>query len=103
MRIMFRLPSALRAAVLYGLLAASHSEAITPSPVHPRADAPAITAVSDCHVEGTELYAGRFSSKSPSRADLLSRYCHVGTAEFRISGSVTASSYTDCHTHGAET
>ncbi|KAJ4287892.1 high-affinity Zn(2+) transporter zrt1 [Collariella sp. IMI 366227] len=77
---MFRLPSALRAAVLYGLLAASHSEAITPSPVRPRADAPAITAVSDCHVEGTELY------------------CHVETAEYRISGSVTASSYTDCHT-----
>ncbi|KAL2131226.1 hypothetical protein VTI74DRAFT_5403 [Chaetomium olivicolor] len=88
---MLRFPSALRASVLYGLLAATYCEAVARTPLRPRApdvtgaNPPAITAVSDCHIEGTV------------------QYCHAGTAEFRISGSVTASSYTQCHQHATET
>jgi hypothetical protein len=29
----------------------------------------------------------------------VDRYCHAGTVEVRVSGTVTASSYTGCHGH----
>ncbi|KAK3299835.1 uncharacterized protein B0H64DRAFT_1743 [Chaetomium fimeti] len=96
---MARLSSALRASVLYGLLAATGAplaQAVLPTaqPVHQRAphvdpsvsdpNPATITAVSKCHMHGT------------------AQYCQAGTSEFRISGDVTASSYTECHNHGAD-
>ena len=102
--IMFSVPSgpAIRTAVLYGLLAVPclhvpSAEAVAVAPLHHRApqiteapsataaQAPAITAVSKCHPHGDELF------------------CQVGTAEYRVSGSATASSYTDCHVVNGET
>ncbi|KAH6651297.1 hypothetical protein F5144DRAFT_479761 [Chaetomium tenue] len=96
---MARLPSPLRTAVLYGLLAATGAhiaQAVSPTArlvyqraphVDPSVSDPnpaTITAVSKCHEHGTV------------------QYCQAGASEFRISGDVTASSYTDCHNHGAD-
>ncbi|KAK0657923.1 hypothetical protein B0T16DRAFT_306377, partial [Cercophora newfieldiana] len=44
-----------------------------------------VTAVSSCHLHGT------------------AQYCEAGTAEYLISGTVTASSYTGCHLHDGQT
>ncbi|KAL1839242.1 hypothetical protein VTJ49DRAFT_1720 [Mycothermus thermophilus] len=92
---MVRLLSA-RAPALCGLLAAVGAGAVAPTarPLGPRVadinptvadpNPATITAVSECHMHGTV------------------QYCQAGTTEFRISGSVTASSYTRCHNRGAE-
>ncbi|GAB1309904.1 high-affinity Zn(2+) transporter zrt1 [Madurella fahalii] len=94
---MLRLQPAFRAAAIYGLLTAPFVDPVlaSVSPLEHRAPhvnptpsdpSPAtITAVSECHLHGTV------------------QYCQAGTTEFRISGSVTASSYTDCHNHDADT
>ncbi|KAK4166328.1 hypothetical protein QBC43DRAFT_377249 [Cladorrhinum sp. PSN259] len=101
---MYSIPSGspMRAAVLYGLFAlpylyASTAEAATVAPLHIRAPqvttapsgtapTPSVTAVSKCHLHGSE------------------QFCNVGSTEFRVSGTAaTASSYTDCHGHGTET
>ncbi|KAL2125559.1 hypothetical protein VTJ04DRAFT_1924 [Mycothermus thermophilus] len=87
----------IRGSALCGLLAVVGAGAVAPTarPVRARAHvarattqdhhSPVVTAVSDCHTEtGVQ-------------------YCHAGSTEFRISGSVTADSYTDCHGQGAET
>ncbi|KAG7293592.1 hypothetical protein NEMBOFW57_003645 [Staphylotrichum longicolle] len=85
---MTRLTSALRASVIYGLLAASSGEAVSPRATPPvyhqarhvdssvsDANPATITAVSNCHPHGA------------------TQYCQAGTTEFRVSGTVTASSY----------
>ncbi|KAL2270774.1 hypothetical protein VTJ83DRAFT_145 [Remersonia thermophila] len=85
-----------RAPALCGLLAVAGAGAVAPTarPLAPREpdinptvaepNPATITAVSECHLHGTV------------------QYCQAGTTEFRISGTVTASSYTGCHNHGSE-
>ncbi|OIW29309.1 hypothetical protein CONLIGDRAFT_662315 [Coniochaeta ligniaria NRRL 30616] len=87
--------STTRTSILYGLVAALHFETVSASLTRPsvyqRAPQvtdtpdPTITAVSSCYLHST------------------AQHCKAGTLEFRISGSATASSYTDCHSHGDPT
>ncbi|KAK0745595.1 ZIP zinc transporter-domain-containing protein [Schizothecium vesticola] len=93
------LPPTARRPILFGLLAAplldiasaalsqpailQRAPQVTPAPT---VAAPAsITAVSNCSLDGTV------------------QYCQAGTVEVRVSGTVTASSYTGCHAHGSDT
>lgn len=112
---MTRLTSALRASVIYGLLAASSSEAVSPRATPPvyhqarhvdssvsDANPATITAVSKCHVHGATQYVIFFESKVGWLMLTILRYCQAGTTEFRVSGTVTASSYSACHTHGPD-
>ncbi|KAK0731955.1 hypothetical protein B0H67DRAFT_640276 [Lasiosphaeris hirsuta] len=89
----------IRTSVLCGLLAAPlfdiASATLTPALQHraPQAQVtssqqqtqPTITAVSNCHLHGT------------------TQFCEAGTAEFRISGTASALSYTDCHIEDSQT
>ena len=111
---MVRLHSTFRASALYGLLAASCGEAVAPTPRPLRQRAPdvnptvaepnpaTITAVSECHLHGTVQFVIHLRPLPFARLT-RSRYCQAGTTEFKISGSVTADSYTDCHGHGTDT
>lgn len=94
---MLRLPPTVPAAVLCGLLAAPFLDPVSASVTAIQHRAPhvtftpsdpspaTITAVSECHFHGT------------------AQFCQAGTTEFRIVGSATtASSYTECHKHGAD-